>query len=133
MLYEVITYLNEIYLGGRSYGVGSAALNYFNKSLPELDLSEAAILASLAKAPSAVNPYTNPEKLLARRNYVLGRVITSYSIHYTKLYDNADGISVFGELFVCLRSRLEISKRHRSYRGNANIFYYSDDRLRCRN
>ncbi|MFH1518470.1 MAG: transglycosylase domain-containing protein, partial [Pseudomonadota bacterium] len=48
-------YLNEIYLGGRSYGVGSAALNYFNKSLPELNLSEAAVLASLAKAPSAVN------------------------------------------------------------------------------
>ncbi|MEZ5946810.1 MAG: penicillin-binding protein 1A [Hyphomonas sp.] len=68
-------YLNEIYLGGRSYGVGSAALNYFNKSLPELDLSEAAILASLAKAPSAVNPYTNPERLLARRNYVLGRMV----------------------------------------------------------
>jgi penicillin-binding protein 1A len=68
-------YLNEIYLGGRSYGIGSAALNYFNKSLPELDLSEAAVLASLAKAPSAVNPYTNPEKLLARRNYVLGRMV----------------------------------------------------------
>lgn len=68
-------YLNEIYLGGRSYGVGSAALNYFNKSLPELDLSEAAILASLAKAPSAVNPYTNPDRLLARRNYVLGRMV----------------------------------------------------------
>lgn len=68
-------YLNEIYLGYRSYGVGSAALNYFNKSLPELDLSEAAILASLAKAPSAVNPYSRPEKLLARRNYVLGRMV----------------------------------------------------------
>ena len=68
-------YLNEIYLGGQSYGVASAALNYFNKSLPELDLSEAAILASLAKAPSAVNPYTNPERLLARRNYVLGRMV----------------------------------------------------------
>ena len=68
-------YLNEIYLGGRSYGVGSAALNYFNKSLPELNLSEAAVLASLAKAPSAVNPYTNPEKLLARRNYVLNRMV----------------------------------------------------------
>lgn len=68
-------YLNEIYLGGPSYGVASAALNYFNKSLPELDLSEAAILASLAKAPSAVNPYTNPERLLARRNYVLGRMV----------------------------------------------------------
>lgn len=68
-------YLNEIYLGGRSYGVGSAALNYFNKSLPELDVSEAAILASLAKAPSAVNPYTNPERLLLRRNYVLNRMV----------------------------------------------------------
>ncbi len=68
-------YLNEIYLGGRSYGVGSAALNYFNKSLSELDLSEAAILASLAQLPSAVNPYTNPERLLKRRNYVLGRMV----------------------------------------------------------
>ena len=68
-------YLNEIYLGYRSYGVGSAALNYFDKSLPELDLSEAAILASLAKAPSSVNPYSRPKRLLARRNYVLGRMV----------------------------------------------------------
>lgn len=68
-------YLNEIYLGVRSYGVGSAALTYFNKSLPELNLSEAAILASLAKAPSTVNPYRRPERLLARRNYVLNRMV----------------------------------------------------------
>ena len=68
-------YLNEIYLGGQSYGVASAALNYFNKSLSELDLSEAAILASLAQLPSAVNPYTNPDRLLVRRNYVLGRMV----------------------------------------------------------
>ena len=68
-------YLNEIYLGGRSYGVGSAALNYFNKSLTELDLSEAAILASLAKAPGTVNPYRRPERLIVRRNYVLGRMV----------------------------------------------------------
>ncbi|MEN0079622.1 MAG: transglycosylase domain-containing protein, partial [Pseudomonadota bacterium] len=68
-------YLNEIYLGGGSYGVGSAALEYFNKSLTELDLSEAAILASLAKAPSTVNPYTRPQRLLSRRNYVIGRMV----------------------------------------------------------
>lgn len=68
-------YLNEIYLGGRSYGVGSAALNYFSKSLPELDLSEAAVLASLPKFPGRVNPYTNPERLVQRRNYVLGRMV----------------------------------------------------------
>ncbi len=67
-------YLNEIYLGGRSYGVGSAALNYFNKSLPELDLSEAAVLASLPKFPGRVNPYTNPERVLIRRDYVLNRM-----------------------------------------------------------
>ncbi|MFN4023624.1 MAG: penicillin-binding protein 1A [Hyphomonas sp.] len=68
-------YLNEIYLGGRSYGVASAALNYFNKSLSELDLSEAATLASLPKFPGRVNPYTNPERVLARRNYVLNRML----------------------------------------------------------
>lgn len=68
-------YLNEIYLGGRSYGVASAALNYFNKSLSELDLSQAATLASLPKFPGRVNPYTNPERVLARRNYVLGRML----------------------------------------------------------
>jgi penicillin-binding protein 1A len=67
-------YLNEIYLGGRAYGVGSAALNYFNKSLPELDLSEAAILASLPKAPGRKNPYNDPEGVMARRNYVLERM-----------------------------------------------------------
>ena len=50
-------YLNEIYLGGRSYGVGSAALNYFNKSLPELDLSRSRrSLASLPKSPGQEEP-----------------------------------------------------------------------------
>lgn len=70
-------YLNEIYLGGRSYGVGSAALNYFNKSLPELNLSEAAVLASLPKAPGQSNPYNDPEGVLARRNYVLNRMVAN--------------------------------------------------------
>ncbi|MFN4226182.1 MAG: penicillin-binding protein 1A [Hyphomonas sp.] len=68
-------YLNEIYLGGQSYGVASAALNYFDKSLSELDLSEAAVLASLPKFPGRVNPYTNPERVIARRNYVLERML----------------------------------------------------------
>ncbi|MEO0881925.1 MAG: penicillin-binding protein 1A [Pseudomonadota bacterium] len=68
-------YLNEIYLGGRSYGVGSAALRYFGKSLPELNLAEAATLASLAKAPGTVNPYRRPERLVRRRGYVLGRMV----------------------------------------------------------
>src|SRR6201987_5326407 len=49
-------YLNEIYLGGGAYGVAAAALNYFNKSLDELTVAEAAFLASLPKAPNNYNP-----------------------------------------------------------------------------
>ncbi len=67
-------YLNEIYLGGSSYGVASAALNYFNKSLPDLTLSEAALLAAMPKAPSRVNPYVRPDAAVDRRNWVLRRM-----------------------------------------------------------
>ena len=67
-------YMNEIYLGGSAYGVAAASMNYFNKSLEELTIGEAAVLASLPKFPGKVNPYTNPTRLLARRAYVLGRM-----------------------------------------------------------
>ena len=49
-------YLNEIFLGNRSYGVAAAALNYFDKSLDELTVAEAALLAGLPKAPSSYDP-----------------------------------------------------------------------------
>jgi penicillin-binding protein 1A len=67
-------YLNEIYLGARSYGVASAALNYFNKSLNELNLQEAAFLAALPQAPSYYNPHKNIKRALARRNWVIERM-----------------------------------------------------------
>ena len=70
-------YMNEIYLGGRSYGVGAAALNYFGKSLGQLTLAECAMLAGLPQAPGKVNPYTNPEAAIDRRNYVLGRMVAN--------------------------------------------------------
>src|SRR5262249_3466049 len=62
-------YMNEIYLGGRSYGVGAAALNYFGKSLGDLTVAECAMLASLPKAPGKVNPYENPKAAVERRNW----------------------------------------------------------------
>ena len=68
-------YLNEIYLGGRSYGVAAAALAYFDKALDELTLAEAALLAGLPKAPSAHDPLKNPQAARARRDYVLGRML----------------------------------------------------------
>lgn len=67
-------YLNEIYLGNRSYGVGAAALNYFGKSLDELSLEEAAYLAALPKGPNNYNPKTKKEAAIARRNWVIDRM-----------------------------------------------------------
>ena len=67
-------YLNEIYLGENSYGVAAAALNYFGKSLDELDVAEVAFLAALPKAPSAYDPAHNHEAALDRRNWVIGQM-----------------------------------------------------------
>jgi penicillin-binding protein 1A len=68
-------YLNQIFLGLNSYGIAAAALNYYGKSLHELTISEAAYLAALPKAPSTLNPFRNPEAALARRNYVINRMV----------------------------------------------------------
>ena len=67
-------YLNEIYLGNRSYGVAAAALNYFNKSLDELSIAEASFLAALPKAPSRYHPEKNHQMALDRRNWVIERL-----------------------------------------------------------
>ncbi|XBQ15540.1 MAG: penicillin-binding protein 1A [Oceanicaulis sp.] len=67
-------YLNEIYLGNRAYGIAAAALNYFDKSLDELTLEEAAYLAALPKAPNNYHPTRRTEAAVGRRNYVLGRM-----------------------------------------------------------
>ncbi len=67
-------YLNEIYLGNRSYGVAAAALNYFDKPLSELTVEEAAYLAALPKGPNNYNPRTRYDAAVARRNWVIGRM-----------------------------------------------------------
>src|SRR5579863_4013466 len=67
-------YLNEIYLGLSNYGVAAAALDYFNKSVNELTISEMAYLAALPKEPSALHPFRNRERAVDRRNYVIGRM-----------------------------------------------------------
>ncbi len=64
-------YLNQIYLGSGSYGVAAASLEYFDKSIKELNYSEAALLAALPKAPSRYNPYKNIELAKFRRDLVL--------------------------------------------------------------
>ena len=68
-------YLNEIYLGYGSYGVAAAALNYFDKSMDELSIAEAAFLAALPKAPNNYNPQNFPEAAKGRRDWVIGRLL----------------------------------------------------------
>ena len=67
-------YLNEIYLGNRSYGVAAAALNYFGKSLNELSIEEIAYLAALPKGPNNYHPKRKYEAAVGRRNWVLDRM-----------------------------------------------------------
>ncbi len=64
-------YLNQIYLGQGTYGIAAASLEYFDKSVKDLDYSEAALLAALPKAPSKYDPFKYPEVAKFRRNLVL--------------------------------------------------------------
>jgi len=68
-------YLNQIYLGRGSHGVGSAAWRYFRKTVDELTLAESAMLAALPKAPSKYAPHLNPELAKERRDIVLKRLL----------------------------------------------------------
>jgi penicillin-binding protein 1A len=68
-------YLNEIYLGAGAYGIAAAAQTYWDKSLPELTIADCAYLATLPKAPSSYNPFRNPDRATARRNWVIDRMV----------------------------------------------------------
>jgi len=68
-------YLNQIYLGSGAYGVAAAAQVYFDKSIDELTLEEVALLATLPKAPSKLDPRKNIQKAKDRRNWVIDRMI----------------------------------------------------------
>lgn len=67
-------YLNQIFLGNRAYGIEAAAENYFHKTAKELNIAEAALIAGLAKAPSAYNPLTNYQEGKLRQEYVIDRM-----------------------------------------------------------
>ena len=67
-------YLNEIWLGYRSYGVGAAAYNYFGKSISDLSLAECAYLAALPKGPDNYHPIRRKAQAMARRNWVLDQM-----------------------------------------------------------
>ena len=98
-------WVNQIYLGRGAYGVAAASLEYFDKSIKELDYAEAALLAALPKAPSKYNPYKNLE--LAKEFYtnILGCTIGRSS-------DNWIDFNLFGHQVVAHLSPDELSKNN---------------------
>jgi len=88
-------YLNDIYLGFGSYGIGSASLNYFNKSIYDLELHEIAFLAALPKAPNNYNPKLSYLKAIDRRNWVIDRMYANGFIEKKDLEYKSKPIEVY--------------------------------------
>ena len=80
-------YLNQIYLGSGAYGVAAASLEYFDKSIKELNYEESALLAALPKAPSKYNPYKNPKLAKFRRDLVLKNLLDNNFIDNKEFTD----------------------------------------------
>ena len=102
-------YLNQIYLGEGAYGIAAASLEYFDKSIKDLNYTEAALLAAMPKAPSKYNPYKYPDLAKFRRNLVL-----------QNLSDN-DFISK-KELKLFKESKLSLKKRKIEIVNEANSY-----------
>src|SRR5271170_360653 len=105
-------YLNEIYLGAGAYGVASAALTYFDKSLDQLTIGEAAFLAGLPKAPNRYNPSRHPQAATARRDWVLDRM-------------TEDGAATQQEAAQAEMRPLEV--RHRREEEQAKAPYFAEE------
>lgn len=105
-------YLNEIYLGNRSYGVAAAALNYFDKALDELDIEEVAYLAALPKGPNNYHPTRRLEAATQRRNWVISRM-------------NEDGYITNEEAEIAKQKPLTVVNRQSGFLKDAE--YYSEE------
>ncbi len=102
-------YLNQIYLGEGSYGIASASLRYFDKSINELNYSEAALLAALPKAPSKYNPYKNKKLSKFRRNLVVKNLFENSYINKNQYKE-------------IINSEIKLSKRKRIYIEDSRYF-----------
>ena len=103
-------YLNQIYLGSGAYGVAAASLEYFDKSIKDLNYSETALLAALPKAPSKYNPYRNNQLAKFRRDLVL-----------KNLYEN--NFITFEEYKEYKKKKIELKKKTKSFFRRLTILY----------
>ena len=105
-------YLNQIYLGQGTYGIAAASLEYFDKSIKNLNYSEAALLAALPKAPSKYNPYKFPDLAKFRRDLVLQNIADNKFISKDKLKQfQASGLNLKKEKLKLLMRQILILKR----------------------
>ena len=102
-------YLNQIYLGQGTYGIAAASLEYFNKSIKQLNYTDAALLAALPKAPSKYNPYKYPELSKFRRNLVLKNLEENKFIS-KKQYDSLKNTEI-----ILKKRKIEIVNEANSY------------------
>jgi penicillin-binding protein 1A len=91
---EILTlYMNKIELGHRAFGYGAAAQVYYGKDVKELTLAQIAVLAGLPKAPSTLNPISNPIRAKQRRHVVLQRMLSQGYINQTE-FDQANAEAI---------------------------------------
>ena len=102
-------YLNQIYLGQGTYGVAAASLEYFDKSIKDLNYAEAALLAALPKAPSRYNPVKNLKEAKFRRDLVLNNL-------------NENGFISKNELSIFKNSSIKVKKRKIEIVNEANSY-----------
>ena len=137
-------YLNEIYLGYSAYGIAAASLLYFDKSVHELTIAEAAYLAALPKAPSLLNPFRARERAIERRNYVIDRMredgkITSAEAETAKKAPLAvtvrpTGAHIFAAEYFAEEVRREINERYgekKLYEGGLSVRTTLDPKLQA--
>ena len=105
-------YLNQIYLGSGAYGVAAASLEYFDKSIKELNYEEASLLAALPKAPSKYNPYRNKELAKFRRDLVLKNLLDNKFISEKEYED-------------LIKKKIELKKTKKVFLEDAQ--YYIED------
>ncbi|MDC2997999.1 PBP1A family penicillin-binding protein, partial [Candidatus Pelagibacter sp.] len=105
-------YLNQIYLGSGAFGVAAASLEYFDKSIKELNYAEAALLAALPKAPSRYNPYNNIDLAKFRRDLVLKNL-------------NQNGFLNFDKFNEYKNQNIKLKKKKKVYLEDAQ--YYVED------
>jgi penicillin-binding protein 1A len=137
-------YLNEIYLGLGAYGIAAAALTYFDKSVNELTVAEAAYLAALPKAPNNYHPFRARERAIERRNWVIDQMaqdgfITAADAEKAKrsplgVTQKASGVRMFSAEYFAEEVRRELYERYgekKLYDGGLSVRTTLDTKLQA--